>query len=104
MTNFADVYNSLDLGGRATSLLYARLCERTKCFMCKTKFPEGIVLKTPGEYKPVASSQHWFTGEFLQHMASTHGYNTVDIDMMLESVAMLGNIEEARMYLPQRIK
>lgn len=103
MTNFADVYNTLYLGKKTTSLLYSRLCSRDRCFMCKTKFPEGIVLKTPGEYKPVASSQHWFTGEFIQHMASTHGYNSLDLDMMLESISLLENIEEASMYLPQRI-
>lgn len=103
MTNFADVYNSLDLGKKATSLLYSRLCSRDRCFMCRTKFPEGIVLKTPGEFKPVDSSQHWFTGEFIQHMASTHGYNSLDLDMMLESIHLLGDIEEASMYLPQRI-
>ena len=103
MTNFADVYNSLDLGKKATSLLYSRLCSRDRCFMCKTKFPEGIILRAPGEYKPVASSQHWFTGEFIQHMASTHGYNNIDLDMMLEFVHFLGDTEDASMYLPQRI-
>lgn len=89
---FQDLYNSTNLGAKATSYLYAKLCERTKCFMCKTKYPEGVIRKMPGVLKSSVRAVEWFTDDFLFHMAATHGYNKQDLDMMLENIAEMGDL------------
>lgn len=46
-----------------------------KCFMCKFKFPEGILNKNPYKIIPLLQM---FKSDFLFHLKTTHG---IDPDM-----------------------
>lgn len=50
--------------------LWDMLQTRTTCFMCKKKFPKGIMKKHPGKTKPLS---HFLKGDFCFHLQSTHG-------------------------------
>lgn len=52
--------------------LWIKLCGLNRCYMCRTKFENGIVKKHPKQFFRL-NSFNWFTGEFLAHLKTTHG-------------------------------
>jgi len=44
--------------------------ESKKCFMCKKKFPDGVINRHPSQ---IVNWRKWIKGEFLFHLQSTHG-------------------------------
>ena len=57
--------------------LFDKLSKLKKCYMCKTKFPDGLLNKNPHK---VVSLLEMFKGDFLFHLKSTHG---IDPNMFL---------------------
>ena len=54
-------------------VIIQKLMSSTKCFMCKTKFPNGLIEKNFGydkDKKPVYVSPK---GDFAAHLYTTHG-------------------------------
>ena len=65
-------------------IMIISLIGRKKCIWCGHKFDKEIILKTPYTDK-CTNSFLWFTGEFLFHSQSTHGYSSEIIDTFLEA-------------------
>lgn len=53
-----------------------RLSETTQCFMCKAKFPDGLLNKNPGKAVPLLNM---IRGDFLFHLQSTHGIEPAEL-------------------------
>lgn len=62
--------------------LWKTLHESKTCFMCKTKFPKGIMKKHPSKLKPLMG---FFRGDFLFHLQSTHGIDPLSFRSMIMS-------------------
>ena len=54
-----------------------RIDKTKKCFMCKHKFPNGILNKFPREHRPL---KDFLKGDFLYHVKETHG---IDPEILL---------------------
>ena len=60
--------------------------ELDHCIWCRTKFPDGIVKKHPGETRFPLDAFFWFKPDFLIHAETTHGFNPEIITMYLHEI------------------
>lgn len=64
--------------------VWRELVKLKKCFLCKTKFPNGIIKKMP--YDISTPFLNRIDGKFLFHLKTTHGIDPEMFDWQMKNV------------------
>lgn len=82
-----------------TYLFYKTMLELRKCFLCKTKFPNGVLEHM--DHPEPGYAPYKYNGDFLFHLKETHGIVPEIFELMQKEV--LENIKRRDKGIPLEV-